>query len=219
MQGITKKEKGPGHLNLKASRRSRPDAASDDPETGGESPTIIARSAARARRNGEPCAVFFLRQPASFSSPPPWPGDPLKGSRSIVPRCVAPASQPATTERPPRPGSRPAPTAAQFNFAGILYRMPPGRSAGLQRRLQLLQWGLRCFGGNPIRRRHPESNGLLQPLLQAVQGLSRPASLRHKHDRLPIGRSASIYALSAPPPLLKSRGNAPKPNGLTLPST
>ena len=120
MQGITKKEKGPGHLNLKASRRSRPDAASDDPETGGESPAIIARSAARARRNGEPCAVFFLRQPASFSSPPPWPGDPLKGSRSIVPRCVAPASQPATTERPPRPGSRPAPTAAQFNFAGIL---------------------------------------------------------------------------------------------------
>ena len=81
------------------------------------------------------------------------------------------------------------------------------------------QWGLRCFGGNPIRRRHPESNGLLQPLLQAVQGLSRSASLRHKHDRLPIGRSASIYALSAPPPLLKSRGNAPKPNGLTLPST
>lgn len=219
MQGITKKEKGPGHLNLKASRRSRPDAASDDPETGGESPTIIARSAARARRNGEPCAVFFLRQPASFSSPPPWPGDPLKGSRSIVPRCVAPASQPATTERPP--GRDPGLLQPLLNsiLPGYCDRMPPGRSAGLQRRLQLLQWGLRCFGGNPIRRRHPESNGLLQPLLQAVQGLSRPASLRHKHDRLPIGRSASIYALSAPPPLLKSRGNAPKPNGLTLPST
>ena len=102
MQGITKKEKGPGRLNLKASRRSRPDAASDDPETGGESPAIIARSAARARRNGEPCAVFFLRQPASFSSPPPWPGDPLKGSRSIVPRwrscCVAACNNRETTQ-------------------------------------------------------------------------------------------------------------------------
>ena len=101
MQGITKKEKGPGHLNLKASRRSRPDAASDDPETGGESPTIIARSAARARRNGEPCAVFFLRQPASFSSPPPWPGDPLKGPvncAAVRSSCVAACNNRETTQ-------------------------------------------------------------------------------------------------------------------------
>jgi len=126
MQGITKEEKGPGHLNLKASRRSCPDAASDDPETGGESPAIIAGSAARARRNGEPCAVFFLRQPASSSSPLPWPGIPRRGLPSIVPRCAAPASQPATTGKRPRPGSRPAPTAARFKPAGI-----PSSSAAL----------------------------------------------------------------------------------------
>jgi hypothetical protein len=129
--------------------------------------------------------------------------------------CVAACNNRETTQA----GIQACSNRCSTILPGYCDRMPPGRSAGLQRRLQLLQWGLRCFGGNPIRRRHPESNGLLQPLLQAVQGLSRPASLRHKHDRLPIGRSASICALSAPSPLLKSRGNAPKPNGLTLPST
>jgi hypothetical protein len=40
-----------------------------------------------------------------------------------------------------------------------------------------------------------QKGGLLEPVLQAVQGLSRPAGLRRKHDQLPIGKSASIMCL------------------------
>jgi len=126
MQGITKEEKGPGHLNLKPRAALARTPRLMTPRQEAKAPLSLPARPSEHAENGELCAVFFLRQPASSSSPLPWPGIPRRGLPSIVPRCAAPASQPATTGKRPRPGSRPAPTAARFKLAGT-----PSSSAAL----------------------------------------------------------------------------------------
>jgi hypothetical protein len=66
--------------------------------------------------------------------------------------------------------------------------VPPGRSTRLQRRLSLLQRGLRGFGRDPFRRGDRERHGMQQPMLHRVQGLSQSAVLRHEWARLPLAQ-------------------------------
>jgi len=81
-------------------------------------------------------------------------------------------SLPATTGKPARRGSRPAPTAAQFNLAGIRW----SNAAQATKPSAITVFGPVITGATPW------------PLFRLLP--------------LPVGRSASICALSAPPLLL-----------------
>lgn len=219
MQGIPKEEKRPGHLNLKGSRHSRPEPHLMTPRQEAKAPLSLPD------RPPEHAETGNHAQSSSCGSLPHRPRH-CGGleSRGGACRQLRRGAQ-RLRRRLQQPGNHPGRVPGLLqplldsNLPGYRHPVPPWRSNRLQQRLPVLQQRMRCLGVNSNCRRPPEPNGLPKPVLYAVQELPQPAGLRRRHDYLPIGLSASICALSAPSPLLKSRGNAPKPNGLTLPAT